>query len=175
MTSGYTRSLVLTALFAGLAFIANFFMLFLPNVSPAFLVVFIAGYTLGTGWGMLAGGLGFFLISYFNPYGMPLLPLMAGQILFGACVGLCGALAIRITPIKLQNWPTYALYALWGALASALYMGSVSLIDALLLGPFKQRFLISMGFSILTILSNLIIFPLLVPLMKSVREMAGRT
>ena len=44
MTSGYTKALVLTALFAGQAFIANFFMLFLPNVSPAFLVIFIAGY-----------------------------------------------------------------------------------------------------------------------------------
>jgi uncharacterized membrane protein len=175
MTSGYTKALVLTALFAGQAFIANFFMLFLPNVSPAFLVIFIAGYSLGISRGMLSGGLGFFLISYFNPYGMPLLPLLAGQIIFGASVGLCGAVAARITPIKLHSWPTYPLYALWGVLASATYMGGISLIDALLLGPFKQRFLISLGFSMLTIVSNLIIFPLLAPLIKSVREMAGRT
>lgn len=175
MTSGYTKSLVLTALFAGQAFIANFFMLFLPNVSFAFLVIFIAGYSLGISRGMLSGGLGFFLISYFNPYGLPLLPLLAGQIALGACVGLCGALAARITPIKLHSRAIYPLYALWGVLASGVYMGGVSLIDALLLGPFKQRILVSLGFSILTILSNLIIFPLMVPLIKSVREMAGRT
>ncbi len=60
MTSGYTKALVLTALFAGQAFIANFFMLFLPNVSPAFLVLFTAAFSLGSGGGMLAGGLGFF-------------------------------------------------------------------------------------------------------------------
>jgi ECF transporter, substrate-specific component len=173
MIRGYTKSLVFTALFAGLAYISNFFVLIIPNVSPAFFVIFMAGYFLGFRWGAVTGSLSFFFISYFNPYGMAMLPLLAAQILGGTIVGLCGALAFYIFPIKLKDWRTYPLYALWGIISSSIYMGLVSLADAVLFGPFQERLLISLGFSMLTIVSNLIIFPVLAPLINSVREIVG--
>jgi len=173
MIKGYTKSLVFTALFAGLAYVSNFLMLIIPNVSLAFFVVFMAGYFLGFRWGAVSGGLTFFLISYFNPYGMAMLPLIIVQILGGAIVGLCGAAAYRIFQIRIKDWRTYPLYSLWGIIASSIYMGLISLADAVLFGPFKERILISLGFSILTIVSNLIIFPVLAPLINSVREIVG--
>jgi hypothetical protein len=174
MRQGYTKSLVFTALFAGLAYAGNLFMLILPNVSPAFFIVFMAGYVLGLQWGFIAGGLGFFLISYFSPYGMAMPPLLAVQIIFGGFVGICGALAMSIFPAKLRDWKSYIIYAFWGFATTSIYMGAISLADAALFGPFRERFLLSIGFSMLTIISNIIIFILLAPLNETVREMFKR-
>ena len=174
MTQGYTKSLVFTALFAGLAYVSNLFMLIVPNVSPAFFIIFLAGYILGPRWGFLSGGLGFFLISYFSPFGMAMLPLLAVQIMGGGVTGSIGALARNIFPVRLNDWRTYMLYGFWGFAVTSIYMGAVSLADALLFGPFRERFLIGLGFSILTIGSNIIIFSLLTPLNKSLREFVKR-
>ena len=174
MTQGYTKSLVFTALFAGLAYVSNLFMLIVPNVSPAFFIIFLAGYILGSRWGFISGGLGFFLISYFSPYGMAMLPLLAVQIICGGLVGIIGALARIIFPVKASDLRTYVFYGFWGFAATSIYMGAVSLADALLFGPFKERFLISLGFSMLTIVSNIIIFAFLTPLNKTLREFVKR-
>ena len=170
MIVNYTRALVISALLAGLAFVANFLLLLLPNVSLAFFIVFLAGYVLGYGWGMLTGGLAWFLISFYNPYGMAMLPLLIVQILCGALIGLCWAFARKLYAVKVKNWQTYIIYALWGGFVSAVFMGGVSVADAFLFGPFKERLLLGLGFSMLTVLTNIFIFPILSPLVKYVKE-----
>ncbi len=174
MSSGYAKYLVLAALFAGLAYVANFLFLFLPNISPAFIIIFMAGYILGFAWGAASGATGFFLIAYLNPYGLSLLPLLVIQVIGGIIIALCGASAKKITPIRLNQWFGYTIYAFWGFAVSSIYMGFLSITDAFLFGPFVERFLISIGFSIVTIVSNLIIFPILMPLIKSIDDLTGR-
>jgi len=171
MTVGYYKSLVLTALFGGLAYLANFFMLIIPNLTLAFFIVFLSGYLLGYRWGFVSGALGFFLISYFNPMGMAMIPILLGQIVFGGITGAGGGLARNIFPVKTKDWRTYLLYALWGLLLSGIYMSVVSFIDAVMYGPFRERFLVGLSFSILTIISNMIIFPIMTPVIKFTSEL----
>lgn len=170
MNSTAVRALVTSSLLAGLAYVSNFMMLVIPNVSLAFFIVFLAGYSLGLGWGLITGSLSFFLISYFSPFGMALFPLLAVQVICGAVVGAFGSIAYKAYQARLRDPMTYIIYALWGAVATTVYMGGISVADAFLFGPFKERLIISLGFSILTIVSNLIIFPLLVPVLRTVRE-----
>ncbi|MBD3380656.1 MAG: ECF transporter S component [candidate division Zixibacteria bacterium] len=170
MNSTAVRALVISALLAGLAYVSNFMMLVIPNVSLAFFVVFLAGYSLGLGWGLITGSISFFLISYFSPFGMALFPLLGVQIICGAICGAFGSIAYKAYRVRLKDPITYLIYALWGGVVTTIYMGGVSVADAYLFGPFKERLTISLGFSILTIVSNLIIFPLLVPVLMTVRE-----
>lgn len=166
MTIGYHKSLVLTALFGGLAYLANFFTLVITNLTPAFFIIFLAGYLLGFRWGFISGALGFFLIAYFNPLGLTLIPILIGQIVCGGIVGAGGGLARKIFPVIVKDWRTYIIYALWGLILPGFYMVAVSLIDAFMYGPFRERFLVGLSFSILTFISNMIIFPVLTPVIK---------
>jgi len=170
MTIGYHKALVLTALFAGLAYIANNLMLILPNISLAFFIVFLAGYALGSKWGGVTGILAFFLISYFSPFGLAMPQLLAGQLICGGIIGVGGGVAYKIFPVKMKIWWLYPVYALWGLALTGLYMGVISAIDAFIFGPFTERFLLGLGFSILTIVSNLIIFPIMMPILNFVKE-----
>jgi hypothetical protein len=63
----------------------------IPNVELMTLAVFVAGYLLGRGLGMVVGAISMALHSFFNPLGAALPPLLATQVAAFAVVGLAGA------------------------------------------------------------------------------------
>ena len=90
----YTKKLVLSALFAALAFVSTFFFAFpLPtgyaNLGDCF--AFLAGFVLGAPWGCAAAGVGIALADLLGGYGV----YAVATFLIKAFIALCGAIACK--------------------------------------------------------------------------------
>jgi hypothetical protein len=168
--SGNLRVLTRVALFAALVFVFSYISMFLHNVNPSFFIVFVAGYLWGVVPGAGVGAVGIFLWSIFNPLGPPPLPILAGQVIgisFSAVIGD----AVRDS-FKVAGWNlfTAGIMVISGFLCGLFYHLVVDVIDAWLYQPFWPRLIGGLIFSLLTIVSNCIMFPLFYPVLKFMRE-----
>ena len=159
------------AVFAALVFIFSYFAVFLHNVNPSFFVVFAAGFLWG-GWaGIGVGMIGFFLWSNFNPFGPAPLPLIVAQMIGISFTALLGCLIKRVSG---DRGGVRIMFLLIGAgmLSGLLYHIAVDAVDAYLYQPFWPRLAGGLIFSLITIISNAIMFPLFFPALKiiGVRE-----
>lgn len=91
------RRLVVTAIFIALALGLKFALIILPNVEPLTVTFFLAGYMLGPLSGLITGGIGEFLYSFFNPYGAASPPLLMAQVLCMSLSGLAGGWVRRLS------------------------------------------------------------------------------
>jgi len=152
------------ALFAALAYVLALASVYIPNVSLSFIVVFTCGAVFGGKTGMAAGGLGMFLWTVFNPFGLAPLPLSIAQIMGMIIVGLLGGAFFRKS-IMASVVPTgFAAFSLMGLATGLVYQVLVSVVSAWLFGPFWEALAAGVGFALLTIISNAVIFPLCYPL-----------
>jgi hypothetical protein len=126
------------ALFSALAYVLALASFYIPNVSLIFIAVFACGALFGGKTGVAAGGLGMFLWTVFNPFGMAPLPVTIAQII--------GMIIV-------------------GALLSGLtFQVIVSGVSAWLFGPFWASLSAGLLFMLVTIISNAVIFPACYPL-----------
>ncbi|SYZ73112.1 membrane hypothetical protein [Candidatus Zixiibacteriota bacterium] len=151
------------AIFAALVFIFSYVSVFIANVNPAFFIVFAAGFIWGAGPGIGVGVIGFFLWSLFNPFGPVVFPLLISQLLGISFSAIIGAVVGKvITPDKFT-----AKISLWlitaGFLSGLFYHIFVDVVDAWMYQPFWPRLIGGAVFSLITIISNCIIFPLFYP------------
>jgi hypothetical protein len=148
------------ALFSALIYVLSYATAYLPNVSFVFFIVFAGGYLWGAGPGVMIGLLGMWLSSSFNPFGPAALPLLAAQMIGAGFGGLVGAFLHRQSSHGAEPPGTVRL-VLAAIVCTVAYYLPVNGVDAWLFQPFWPRFIGSLGFSAISIVSNAIIFPLL--------------
>lgn len=164
--TGNARRIARIALFSALIYVFSWSTAALPNIKLIFFIVFSAGYLWGMISGMLVGATGMGLWTFFNPFGPAPIPVAMAQII-GA--SLCGAVGFSFRNLinpKSINWLNYVFLVSAGMLCTLIFFVPVSLVDAWLFQPFKERFFSGMIFSVGALISNMIIFPLLFRLLQ---------
>jgi len=136
------RIITRVGVFASLVFIFSYFSAFLYNINLGFFIIFVSGFLWGPGPGIGVGLVGFFLWSNFNPFGP--------------------AASKMFNP---EKWSRKGLVILIvsGFLSGLFYHIPVDIVDALLYQPFWPRLIGGAIFSLITIVSCSIIFPLFYP------------
>ncbi len=156
------------ALFAALVYVFSWATSFLPNVNLIFFIVFTAGFLWGPSSGLLVGAVGMGLWTTFNPYGPAALPISLAQVTGAALVGLLGALFGATYRDRENNTTLIIQLALFGALAALLFYLPVNTVDAWLFQPFWPRFITGIVWAGVSIVSNMVIFPLLFPVARRI-------
>jgi uncharacterized membrane protein len=169
-----TKQLARVAVFSALVFAFCFLSSFVPNVNPAFFVIFAAGFLWGVWPGVTVGAVGYFIWIIANPYGPSPLPLLLSQIVGIGFSGILGALARRFLKDIRWNFSTAVVMAVCGLLSGLVYHVVVDVVDAWLYQPFWPRLLAGLVFSLITIISNAIIFPLFFPALTFLYEKENR-
>jgi len=159
------KILTRVAVFAALVFVFSYFSMFLYNINPAFFIVFSAGFLWGVWPGVGVGVIGFFLWSNFNPMGPAPFPLLISQLIGISFSAPIGAVVGRIMIPKSISFKSVVILSISGLLTGLLYHVVVDTIDALLYQPFWPRLIGGMLFSLITIVSNSILFPILCPVL----------
>jgi hypothetical protein len=151
------------AVFAALVFIFSYLAAFLYNVNPAFFIVFSAGFLWGLWPGVGVGVIGFFFWSNFNPMGPVPFPLLISQLIgisFSSAIGAISSGFFRPTAVGIKST---IIMILAGLLSGLLYHVVVDVVDAWLYQPFWPRLIGGTVFSLITVISNCIIFPMFYP------------
>ncbi len=155
--------------FSALAYVGSFVLMSIPNATLSILLIFFAGYYLGVTGGALAGIMSALLISLFNPYGLAMLPILGAQVLAYLIIGALGGLFTN--RLGHYDYRTGVVpLSLLGLLTALIYQVPVSVADAWLLGPFWARLAMSGGFALITIVSNILFFVLLFPLLAKLKK-----
>lgn len=158
------------AIFAALVFVFSYFSVFLYNVNPAFFIVFSSGLLWGFWPGVGVGVIGFFLWSNFNPMGPVPIPLLISQLAGISLSALIGVGAGRMLNPSDRSLKALLILSISGFLSGLGFHLIVDTVDALIYQPFWPRLIGGLFFSLITIISNCIIFPLLYPALAFLYE-----
>ncbi len=138
----------------------------IPNVELVTFTLAFGGVILGFGWGALVGGMGFGLYSILSPYGMAPLPLLIAQIIGGGIIGLGGAMLGRWLRAG-SSLKAILLSALAGVILTLSYDLLTNICSFILIASSETlaAFIVGgLGFSIVHIVANGLIFAILMPM-----------
>ena len=155
------RLITRIALFSALAFVVAWACAAMPNVNLVFFVFFSAGYLWGALPGALVGIIGMGLFTTLNPFGPAALPVSLAQMLGAAACGVTGAVFVRLLRPSLHQVARLVALAIAGAVCTCAFYLPVSAVDAWVFQPFWPRFISGLAFSLISLVSNIVIFPLL--------------
>lgn len=161
MTSRSTRLIPRIALFSAMIYVLSYGISFIPNVNPIFFIVFSAGFMWGTIPGILTGMFGMGLWTFFNPFGPAQLPVMAAQIIGTALSGPIGAICYNLMKNNRNKIIKIVSLVVASIICTLLFYIPVNFIDAWLIQPFMARFITGMSWSVISLVSNILIFPVL--------------
>lgn len=158
------------ALLVALCVAAGYLFVAIPNVEMFTAAVFVAGYLCGPGLGVLIGAISALLFFLFNPYGASPPPLLAAQIISISLVGWTGGKLQKSDMLVRPPWARAALFGATGFVLTLMYDVLTTLSFALFLadgvpGKIWAIFIAGSFFSGLHLLSNSLIFALLLPLL----------
>jgi uncharacterized membrane protein len=156
--------------FAALAYVGSFTLLLIPNATLAIVIIFFAGQLLGRLNGAVTGTIAATLISLFNPYGLPLLPILAAQVLGYAAIGWLGGVCASIAAERPNPIRVLVLIGL-GVVTALVYQIPVSVADAWLFGPFWARLAMSAVFGAITVITNAVFFVVLLPALAKLQKL----
>lgn len=181
MISDKTRKLVTGGLFVALAVGMGYALAQFPNVELVTAIVFLSGYFGGWKMGGSVGAIAMFIYSTFNPYGMAIPPVLAMQICGMAISGIAGGVFGSVSH-PTAGWRLIATLAGFGFFLTTLYdflttlggiiiiqLSSQSLVETA--HAFAAAVVFGIGFYIMHIVSNTIIFGAFVPIV--LRKLAG--
>jgi hypothetical protein len=153
--------IALIGIFAALAFGVNAPFLAIPNVEIFSLALFLSGLYLGTVNGMAAAAVAGIIFVFFNPNGIqPVLLVGMAQLVGFILFALVGGL-LRPTILKDRGHARTALILIvTGLLLTFWYDLSTNLAFAALFGPFWPVLVAGLGFSLVHIAGNGVIFGL---------------
>jgi len=165
------------AVFVALAIALGWAFLYIPNIELITATFFIAGYFLGPTRGIGVAIVGEFLYSLLNPLGAAPPPLMAAQIFSMGLVAFWGGFSrswIRHLPAFLKM----AFFGFSGLILTFLFDLLTTLSFLAFAGLNKNTFLASviygLGFYLLHMIGNFIIFLIVVPFSIQFLEKHGR-
>ena len=162
------------ALFSALVYVLSYGTSFFPNINLVFFIVFSAGFLWGMIPGMLVGIVGMGLWTMFNPFGPAALPIMLAQVGGAGLSGVVGAI------FRKSNWKDVSSISriikliIASIICTVLFYIPVNIVDAWLWGPFEQRFIGGALWALISVGSNVVIFPLLFYITLKLYEREGR-
>jgi hypothetical protein len=161
------RKLAWSGVLIALAIVLKLPILSVPNVEFLTFVIFSSGYLLGMIEGMIVGIISMSIYtSLITPYGLPPLPIAVAQILSMALVGFAGGLADRFRLILTFNSILpYLSMGIAGLVLTIIYDLLTNMAAAYVMGQFYPIMVAAVPFAAIHILSNLIIFIVLTPLL----------
>ena len=167
------RRISRVGLFAALIYVLSWTTLALPNVNLAFFLAFLSGLLWGAGVGLATGALGMALWTTFNPFGPAPLPVAAAQVVGLGLSGLTGGLTAGYLRRAAYARPTPAVLVLAAVVCTIAYYLPVNLVDAWLFQPFRARFIAGGIAALVSLGANVIVFPLLLPVVRRLYAPAG--
>jgi hypothetical protein len=154
-------NMALIGVFAALAFGVNAPFLAIPNIEIFSLALFLSGLYLGILNGAATAAVAGIIFVFFNPNGIqPVLLVGLAQLLGFILFALAGGL---VRPVILKNHDsarTALVLIAAGLLLTLWYDLSTNFTFAVLFGPFWPTLVGGLGFSLLHIVSNTILFGL---------------
>ncbi len=165
------NKLVRASIFSALAIGAGFALLMIPNVELITVIVFTAGLSLGTGWGIMIGATSEMIFSGLNPLGSGLSfpPLFIAQIIGMAAVGGAGGLLSNVFLVNDYSIKRMTLLGLTGFLVTFIFDSLTTLSYPLSAGLDSSRtlglYISGIGFTLLHQVANGFIFALGIPRM----------
>lgn len=163
------NKLVRASIFTALAVGLGFSLIMVPNIELITVIVFLAGLTLGIGWGVLVGGTAELIFSILNPFGSGLVfpPLLLSQVISMMIVGFAGGLLRPFFFKKKFSTKRVAGLAVTGFVLTFIFDSLTTLSYPVSVGfdlPQTIGIYISgIGFTILHQVSNAIVFAIGVP------------
>lgn len=163
------NKLVRASIFTALAIGLGFSLIMVPNIELITVIIFLAGLTLGIGWGVLVGGTAELIFSVLNPFGSGLVfpPLLLAQVLSMMIVGLAGGLMRPLFFKREFSAKNIAGLAIIGFILTFIFDSLTTLSYPISVGfdlPQTVGIYISgIGFTILHQVSNAIVFAIGVP------------
>lgn len=124
-----TRRSVLACLLVALAVSMGYALALVPNIELMTITVFVAGFLLGAGMGMLVGAAAMSIYSFFNPLGAALPPLMAAQVTVFIVIGLAGAWCAPLV-LKIPGKTTTMIISAFFGFMLALFYDTATSIAA---------------------------------------------
>jgi len=162
-------------LFVALGLTFGFILLYIPNVEMITATIFISGYLMGTKEGVIVGSVTEALYSLFNPLGTAPPPLLFAQVISMGFAGYLGGI------LRSRNYSINSMYyirlGLAGFLSTVIFAVLTTSSFVLLMGlSFREligSFIYGLGFYIIHIISNTLIFLTIVPILLSTAYKTG--
>lgn len=166
-------------MFAGVGTACGYLFLAIPNVELVTLILFQAGYTLGLQYGVLAAISTSIFYFGFNPQGGFFPPLLAAQILGMSLAPVAGVLYRRCRHLTGKPFMRGIVLTICAFIVTFLYDLFTNLSFPIATGMnFKgiiSVLFMGIPFSIVHIISNILIFNLLIPPLIKVINQIGFT
>jgi energy-coupling factor transport system substrate-specific component len=166
------RKLALAGVLIALAIALKLPILSVPNVEFFTFVIFSSGYLLGIIGGVVVGIISMSIYtSVVTPYGLPPLPIAFAQVLSMALIGFAGGLTSRLDKLIFRHRfssrivTVILIMGLAGLVLTLIYDVLTNLATALVVGQFWPVMVAAVPFSLLHIVSNVVIFVVLSPLL----------
>ncbi len=163
------NKLVRASIFTALAIGLGFSLIMVPNIELITVIVFLAGLTLGIGWGVLVGGTAELIFSVLNPFGSGLVfpPLLLSQVFSMITIGAAGGILRPVFFKQEFSRKGIAGLAITGFILTFIFDSLTTLSYPISVGfdlPQTIGIYISgIGFTILHQLSNAFVFAIGVP------------
>lgn len=152
-------------------------ILAIPNVEFLTFVIFSSGFLLGALEGALVGVIAMSIYTTLvTPYGLPPLPIACAQIFSMGLIGFAGGLARRPGAAVRARGSSYRPLSLalivgaFGLVLTVVYDLLTNLAVAFVMGQFLPVMLAAVPFALLHIVSNVIIFSVLSPVLLGLSE-----
>lgn len=166
------RKLALMGILIALAIALKLPILSIPNVEFLTFVIFSSGFLLGAIEGALAGVIAMSIYTtLITPYGLPPLPIACAQIFSMGLIGFAGGLARRLGAAIRDSGQSSRPLSLvlivggFGLVLTLVYDLLTNLAVAFVMGQFLPVMLAAIPFALLHILSNVVIFSVLSPVL----------
>jgi hypothetical protein len=162
--------LVQAALLAALNYVLSLSLVWLVNIKPIFVLLFISAGVWGAGSAILTAIFGILLWTFANPLGPAPLPVAAAQVCGGVLAALACGISVHLTRNR-KGMMLWLLAALGGLMSTGVFFLVVNIVDAWVNQPFWPWFVTGMLTSILPIALHVILFPALVPVVLRLRKL----
>ncbi|OQX54518.1 MAG: hypothetical protein B5M53_05735 [Candidatus Cloacimonas sp. 4484_209] len=172
-----TKRIAQTGIFTALAVVLGYLLVFIPNIELMSSVIFVSGWLFGPLVGITVGALSFAIFSLFNPLGASMPPLFFAQIIGGIIIGASGFL-FKMVLTGLPVFLKVFIIGLGGGVVTFIF-DILTNVGGFIAFTTKETFLayLSTGiiFSILHIVSNMLIFTLIVlPAVNRIEHISKR-
>ncbi|UCE19218.1 MAG: ECF transporter S component [Gemmatimonadota bacterium] len=171
-----TKDITLLGICIALTVAAGFALLHVPNFELITSLTFLSGLFLGSARGTLVGAVSMFLFSFFNPLGVPFIPVLMAQVLFMGVAGFAGGIWRRWVRKSTFCPLNIAGLAGTGLILTLLYDVGTNVGFALSAGFMSQWLkIVAAGvvFSSIHLVTNTALFGTLVPALVRVMKIEG--
>lgn len=169
-----TKKIAKMGVFTALPIVLKIPILQIPNVEFFTFVVFTSGFLLGIIEGGVVGALSMGIYTVFNPYGLAPIPIAAAQVVSMFIIGLVGGLLFSLRLFRGVTLVTFVWMGVVGFILTLLYDFLTNSGVAIVMGSFVPVMLAAIPFSLTHLISNIIIFVILTPVLFRLAKLERR-